>query len=314
MDGGHKTCTPGNHPGTYYMPNNVCGVYSKSPLFGPEKGPDFQWDEPQVTWQAGSVVDVEVKYILNHAGNYQFRLCLDGSDTDDCFNQMPLKFEDGQDWHWIDAGWGPTGELGPLAKPKYMQDRIVLPDGVECDRCTLNWRWDAALEASVFSNCADVAITSSGSRAFNLVTSDGLCLDIPGGNVANGQALWTWDCTGTENQQFIFADDSWKITAASDPSLCVDAGDMSVGSQITLWECQGYDQQGFGYDPDAGSIYLSNSGNDASLCLQPEGAWNSAAVTVAYCDNQETPQQWSFSSTFTSPKGVSNQTHAEAWI
>jgi len=109
-------------------------------------------------------------------------------------------------------------------------------------------------------------------------------------------------------------DHSWQTTAASDLSLCVDAGDMSIGNQIILWECQGYDQQSFGYDGDAGSIYLAQSGNDASLCLKPEGAWNSAAVTVASCDNQDNGQQWSLTSTLTSLQAVSNHTLAEAWI
>jgi hypothetical protein len=170
----------------------------------PSIGPEFKKDDPQVTWQAGSVVEVEVKYMLNHAGNYQFRLCLDGSDTDECFNETPLKFEDGQDWHWIDAGWLVTSMLAPSfsMKGKHMKDRIVIPDWVECDHCTLNWRWDCALEASVFSNCADVTILPARSdrstprpdpdprpTAFNLVTSDGSCLDIPGDNVADGQPV-----------------------------------------------------------------------------------------------------------------------------
>lgn len=310
VGGGHHTCTPGNHPGKWHIKKNVCGVYNLDPLFVlPAVGAEFKNDEPQVTWQAGTVVDVEVHYLLNHAGNYQFRLCLDGSDTDECFNETPLKFEDGEDWHWIDAGWLVTSMISPTftGKGKHRKDRIVIPDWVECRHCTLNWRWDCALEASVFSNCADITILPAGDRpdpdpdprpeTFNLVTSDNLCVDIPGDNVANGQPLWTWECAGTDNQQFIFADNSWRITAASDPSLCVDAGSMRAGDQISLSECNGEDQQVFGYDDDAETIFLANSGSDASLCLKAEGAWNSATVTVAPCDNQDKSQQWGLSST-----------------
>jgi hypothetical protein len=304
---------------------NVCGVLNLDPLFVlPAVGPEFKKDEPQLTWQAGTVVDVEVKYLLNHAGNYQFRLCLDGSDTEECFNETPLKFEDGQDWHWIDAGWFITSLVSPLFSPegKRMNDRVVIPDWVECDHCTLNWRWDTALEASVFSNCADISILPAGpspdpdprpDQAFNLVSSDGLCLDVPGDNLAEGQSLWMWDCSGTENQQFIFADDSWRITAARNTSLCVDAGDMSVGSQVSLSECTGEDQQVFGYDDDARTIFLANSGSDASLCLKSEGAADAAAVTVASCDTEDNAQQWGFSSS-ASLQAVSNQSHAVAWI
>lgn len=324
VEGGHHTCTPGNYPGKWDIRKNVCGVWNLDPCFVlPSFGPEFNKDVPQVTWQAGSVVEVEVKYLLNHAGNYQFRLCLDGSDTDECFNETPLKFEDGQDWHWIDAGWLFTSMLAPAftMKGKHMKDQIVIPDWVECDHCTLNWRWDTALEASVFSNCADVAILPARPgppdprpTAFNLVTSDGLCLDIPGDNIATGQPLWTWECAGTENQQFIFAEDSWRITAASDPSLCIDAGsNMRVGNHISLSECNGDDQQAFGYDADAGTIFLANSGSDASLCLKPDGAWNAAAVTVASCDSQRT-QHWGLSSISASLQAVSNQTNTESWI
>jgi hypothetical protein len=330
--GGHHTCTPGNHPGTWKIRKNVCGVWNMDPLFVlPAVGPEFAKDDPQVTWQAGTVVDVEVKYMLNHAGNYQFRLCLDGSDTDECFNETPLKFEDGQDWHWIDAGWLVTSMLLPSFsfKGKHMKDRIVIPDWIECEHCTLNWRWDCALEASVFSNCADVTILPARPgpgparttprpdprpEIFNLVTHDGLCLDIPGSNMASGQPLWIWECGEADNQQFIFAEDSWRITSASDPSLCVDAGSMSVGNQISLSECTGEDQQAFGYDDDSGTIFLANSGSDASLCLKPEGAENAAAVTVAACDNQDEAQEWGFSSsTFMNLHAFSNQTLAE-WI
>lgn len=327
----HLTCTPGNHPGVYKIQNNVCGVSSKSILFGPNHGPDFQRDDPQVTWQAGSVVEVEVMYLANHLGNYQFRLCLDGSDTDECFNQMPLKFEDGQDWHWIPEIFMNIHAFGR----RHRKDRIVLPEGVECDHCTLNWRWDTAQEASVFSNCADVAITSSRDHALdithidpfdavNVVTSDGLCLDIPGGNVSKGQPLWIWECSGTDTQQFTFHEGtwrSWRITPASDPSLCIDTGDMSMGNQIMLQECNKDilgGQQNFGYNSEVQSlpdhIYLASSRSGA-LCWQPDGAWNSAGVFVTDCQEQNPFQQWSLnSSTFSGLRVVSNQTRAEAWI
>jgi len=323
--GGHNTCTPGNYPGKWYIKKNVCGVFNEDPLFVlPAFGPEFKKDEPQVTWQAGSVVDVEVKYVLNHAGNYQFRLCLDGSDTEECFNELPLKFEDGQDWHWIKAGWFLTSMIKPMAGlHAYIRDKIVIPDWVECDHCTLNWRWDTALEASVFSNCADISITGNGgggrSQIFNFMTSDGLCMDIPGSNTAASQPLWIWDCAGSENQQFTFADGSWQITTATDVNLCVDAGSMTEGEQVTLAECNGFDQQVFGYDADFGTIYLANTGSDASLCLKPEGGWDSAAVTVVSCDTDDYSQHWDLSElskkSLRSHNGVfSNHTRAEIHV
>jgi hypothetical protein len=157
----------------------------------------------------------------------------------------------------------------------------------------------------------DVAII--GSRSMDpviLVNMDGFCLDIPDGNVASGQTLWTWECNWEGNQQFIFAEDSWRITSASDPSqrFCIDAGSrMGIGDQVFLSECNGLDQQKFGYDAVDGSIYLVKMDG---LCLKAEGAWNSATVTVASCTSPDSSlddgQHWKV-------QPVSDQTHAE-WI
>ena len=40
-----------------------------------------------------------------------------------------------------------------------------------------------------------------------------------------------------------------------------------MGTQVFLWECNGQVQQQWGYDYDEGTIYLSASESDASLCL-----------------------------------------------
>jgi hypothetical protein len=156
----------------------------------------------------------------------------------------------------------------------------------------------------------DVAIM--GPRSMDpviLVNMDGFCLDIPDGNVASGQTLWTWECNWEGNQQFIFAEDSWRITSASDPSqrFCIDAGSrMGIGDQVFLSECNGLDQQKFGYDAADGSISLAIPG----LCLKAEGAWNSATVIVASCTSPDSSlddgQHWKV-------QPVSDQTHAE-WI
>lgn len=211
-------------------------------------------------------------------------------------------------------------------KGKFRKDRVVIPDWVECEHCTINWRWDCALEASVFSNCADITILPAGrpvpspaprpsDSAVSLVTSDGLCLDIPGDNVASGQNLWVWDCAGreaAENQEFIFAEDSWRITSASDPSLCIDAGRDNRGS-VSLMECNGQDEQVWGYDDDSKTIFLANSASDASQCLKVSGSGNSAMVIVAPCDDSDSAQQWSFDWKSASLQAVWNQTNAE-WI
>merc|ERR1712003_435040 len=94
--------------------------------------------------------------------------------------------------------------------------------------------------------------------------------DLPGGNVANGQPLWMWDCMGSWNQQwtfdggaFVLADNSWKA--------CVDvpSNDLSNGNKLWVWECGGWPQQQWGYDPDQKTIYLASSSEtqDATKCF-----------------------------------------------
>lgn len=111
-------------------------------------------------------------------------------------------------------------------------------------------------------------------------------MDVPGGNYANEQPLWLWECTGTENQQFLFEDGTWHIAPTSASDFCIDAGDMSLGNPVMLWQCNDYDQQILGYDASAGSIFLRNSESDASMCLKPEGNWNSAKVVIGDCSGE----------------------------
>jgi len=119
--------------------------------------------EAQATWVSGTVVDVAWAVSVNHAGAYQYRLCFDGSDSEECFKKTPLLFEDGQAWHFVDtecstcSGTVPDhGSTAPL-----MRDRVVVPPHIFCERCTLGWRWDALHESTIFTGCADVQITAS---------------------------------------------------------------------------------------------------------------------------------------------------------
>ena len=76
----------------------------------------------------------------------------DGTDNEDCFSKTVLKNVNGQVWMPVDH-----------AKPVGYQyvDKMQLPANLTCDRCTLSWRWDGALENSIFTNCADIKIVGS---------------------------------------------------------------------------------------------------------------------------------------------------------
>lgn len=94
------------------------------------------------------------------------------------------------------------------------------------------------------------------------------CLDIPGGNIENGQQLWIWNCDETPHQQWILIDGM--IQSGADQTKCVDQldSDTTNGTPIQIWDCSGGPQQMWGFDSDRYSIFLSTSSSDASKCFQ----------------------------------------------
>jgi len=199
-------------------------------------------------------------------------------------------------------------------------DKVVLPN-VQCDRCTLAWRWDALEEPSVFVNCIDISIIGNEDTppqpapqpgptlppmpddqpVYNpyMVLSlqdKGKCLDLMGGDKSNGNPIGIWDCNGEENQRWWFKDD--KIMLASDNSKCIDVpvdeySEMPLaGAQLQLWDCNGLSNQQFGYDRSAGTIYLASSG-DASLCLDiGADAEDGQRAQIWDCNNDYLQQQF----------------------
>merc|ERR1712070_1262313 len=108
-----------------------------------------------------------------------------------------------------------------------------------------------------------------------------LCLDLAGGSTDNGTPLMLWECNGLWEQKWVF--DDWQIKLAADTSKCVDAGGLEAGNSLFLWDCNGAEQQFFGYD---GTIYMSSSSADASLCVDLPGGsldWGTQ-LEVYYCN------------------------------
>jgi len=123
-----------------------------------------------------------------------------------------------------------------------------------------------------------------------------LCLDLPGGKVANGQKVEFWSCTGLDNQQWTFSRNSYNIRYAKNPDMCLDAGDYdkNQGKQLILWECNGQPQQKWAYDEEAYTIYLPDSMQDASLCLDVAGqsSKDGASVDVWKCNGLWNQKFW----------------------
>lgn len=124
------------------------------------------------------------------------------------------------------------------------------------------------------------------------------CLDLPGGNTANGNKLQIWDCNGKNNQKWVFAPGSYKVTYAANSGKCVDVpgGDFSNGNQLQIWDCNGQKGQVWGYDSNMGTIYLAQSNGDASKCMDLRGGStnNGNGIELWDCNGKQN-QQWVFS-------------------
>jgi len=157
--GGGKKCNPGEYPGR--------GT-PKEPYCNPNQMVNTSFLEAHgkvhARLTAGETIDVAWMVSAPHGGQYQYRLCLDGTDTEECFKRTPLLFADGRQWHRLDypctdciRKQDQFGRFDGSVKP----DKIVIPKDIQCERCTLGWRWDASGEPTIFTSCADVSISAA---------------------------------------------------------------------------------------------------------------------------------------------------------
>jgi hypothetical protein len=88
------------------------------------------------------------------------------------------------------------------------------------------------------------------------------CLDIPNGNIANGQRVQIYTCHGGWNQQWrAYADGT--IRPASNSGYCLDVpgGWNSPGNVLQLWQCWGGVNQQFRFDNNGEIIFNVPGGN-----------------------------------------------------
>jgi lysophospholipase L1-like esterase len=113
----------------------------------------------------------------------------------------------------------------------------------------------------------------------------GKCLDVNGGNSANGTAVQIWSCNGAEAQQW---------SARSDGTLralgkCLDAtgGGTANGTKIAIWDCNGGSNQQW-------QAYNGGYRNPVSgRCLDDPGASATDGTQLVLWDcNGQANQQW----------------------
>ncbi|KAH8330908.1 hypothetical protein KR067_008844 [Drosophila pandora] len=125
------------------------------------------------TFTGTTKAEINVKITANHLGYFSFHLCnIDeqGSESEECFNQYPLKFTDDTLKYYINST---TGEI-PVT--------VQLPTNLNCIHCVLRWTYTAGNNWGVcedgtgamgcgaqetFKNCADISVLSSARSIFH---------------------------------------------------------------------------------------------------------------------------------------------------
>lgn len=66
------------------------------------------------------------------------------------------------------------------------------------------------------------------------------CWDVPYGDYRAGAKVHIWDCTGGDNQKWVFRGDG-TIRPLRNPGLCIDIpnGTTASGTELQLWHCNG---------------------------------------------------------------------------
>ena len=100
-------------------------------------------------YSVGQTVDVTMQVQAVHKGWHEMRICnfsQSGVENEACFRENVVRFGNGETRVWdIDQGTG------------HMTFQIKLPDGLRCERCVLQWQWQAD-NGQFYRNCVDIAI------------------------------------------------------------------------------------------------------------------------------------------------------------
>jgi len=142
----------------------------------------------------------------------------------------------------------------------------------------------AAWYAALLSVSGSIGTGSSSSASELVGAASGRCLDVPGGNTANGTQPIIWDCHGATNQQ-------WTLTGQTVQALgkCLDAPlGAGAGSKVQIWDCNGGSNQRWTFNANA-TISSVSSG----LCLDVSGAATAnGTVAILWTCTAAANQRW----------------------
>src|SRR5690606_20499011 len=117
------------------------------------------------------------------------------------------------------------------------------------------------------------------------------CIDLTGGNTANGGNIQLWTCSqGNTNQEWYFYNDQIKLFKNSAKALDLKASNTSNGTNIQLYDDNGSGAQKWIYDGVHKSIRLKKNLNK---CLDVYKSYTSNGTNIQLWDCHEASnQQW----------------------
>ncbi|XP_049876387.1 uncharacterized protein LOC126373994 isoform X2 [Pectinophora gossypiella] len=155
----------------------ICGdAYSIPPPRPHELGGVYGVGIIVAHYLPGSLISTTVDLTTSHRGFWQFKLCADPEANDqECFDKHVLELEDGSTKYYPDRG-----------SVKY-NVTYVLPKGLVCDHCVLQWRYTAGNNWGTCQNgtqglgcgpqeqfgaCSDISIGMSKQRLREMPDND----------------------------------------------------------------------------------------------------------------------------------------------
>ena len=114
----------------------------------------------------------------------------------------------------------------------------------------------------------------------NLVDKhSGKCLDVTGGNTADGTLLQQWDCVGNPQQYFALNAAGQLIDLNSGKCLDVIGGSTANGTGVQIWDCNGNPQQHWTYTATGQLVGIGGQ----CLYVQDSSTTDGASVGIRNC-------------------------------
>jgi hypothetical protein len=116
----------GGHPATEDCEFGGCYMNTSNAVLGDMGSKKLPKQSYNVTWKAGTNVEVSWNIMANHGGGYQYRLCpADSTLDEECFQKTPLDFVGNQTFRW----GGKNGKRKHSFKGTYATGDMVQPKG-----------------------------------------------------------------------------------------------------------------------------------------------------------------------------------------